>query len=382
MPVVLDTPTPQELPPRLEEALQQLVEPAFRARLRRVFQASANAIHRLSDLDLVRYESHAEADASAADLSLWEEMAPVIRDTVIDVNALLAELRAAFPEDQEDPSLSAEAGAAVRSLHDRARDLGGSLGRVAEMMRDPAVMADRWNLLTEVQSMRSRLREDLGGLVFDAIAFFSDVRPREVIPGYVAELKSAIGLRAISADLLRIITSRLERVQEAEAGDLATQAQQLQTELDTFGRTGAYRSLRAQDKRHIVEFRARVGELAGSPSPARARLVLLVQEVYEFVVELQGVNQRPILQEHDLEVMARVSVKLEQAEQLLAFDPEAGNAALAEALAACQALYGRLPSLDVFLRRMRRQDVQTLPPEEGQRAAAQLAELLAELNAT
>src|SRR5690606_38493852 len=151
----------------------------------------------------------------------------VIRDTVIDVNALLSELHGEFPAGA-DAGLPPEEGAAVRALQDGARDISGSLGRVAEMMRDPSVMADRWNLLAELQSVRSRLREDLGGLVFDSASFFADLRRRDVVPGYVAELRSAVTLRAFSSDLQRVVANRMDRVREADPTDIAANATQLQ----------------------------------------------------------------------------------------------------------------------------------------------------------
>ena len=40
--------------------------------------------------------------------------------------------------------------------------------------------------------------------------------------------------------------------------DVQWHAQQLQNELDAFGRTNAYKALRAQDKRHVLEIRATV----------------------------------------------------------------------------------------------------------------------------
>ncbi|RKH39234.1 hypothetical protein D7V93_40495, partial [Corallococcus llansteffanensis] len=91
MSAAAENPPPASLTPRLEEILQSLPDRAFAARLRAVYLAAAQAILRLSDLDLVKYETPV-VDASP-DLSLWEEMAPVIRDTVMDVNALLNVIR-------------------------------------------------------------------------------------------------------------------------------------------------------------------------------------------------------------------------------------------------------------------------------------------------
>ncbi|HEX8704481.1 MAG TPA: hypothetical protein VF815_36960, partial [Myxococcaceae bacterium] len=94
-PVSAET-TPAPIAPRLEQILQTLPDPAFAARLRKVYAAAAQAIARLSDMDLVKYETDS-TDTGGADLSLWEEMAPVIRDTVMDVNALLNVIREQFP---------------------------------------------------------------------------------------------------------------------------------------------------------------------------------------------------------------------------------------------------------------------------------------------
>ncbi|MGZ3457161.1 MAG: hypothetical protein ACXU86_01525, partial [Archangium sp.] len=88
-----DTPS-LALTPKLEELLQSLSDRSFAERLRKVYGAAGQAIARLSDLDLLKYET-AHVDGSP-DLSLWEEMAPVIRDTVVDVNALLNVIREQF----------------------------------------------------------------------------------------------------------------------------------------------------------------------------------------------------------------------------------------------------------------------------------------------
>ena len=76
-------------------------------------------------------------------------------------------------------------------------------------------------------------------------------------------------VRATAADLRRVVTARLEEVREAEPEDVQWNAQQLEKELDVFGRTPAYATLRAQDKRRVIEFRQQLGELAASAGTAQ-----------------------------------------------------------------------------------------------------------------
>ncbi|WP_426730940.1 hypothetical protein [Myxococcus faecalis] len=367
-PVSADAENPQaSLTPRLEEILQAHPDGAFAGRLRKVYAAAAQAIARLSDMDLVKYET--PVVDSSPDLSLWEEMAPVIRDTVMDVNALLNVIRVQFPAQPggnladlvlsgtKDPGLL---------MHDAMTQLAQGITQLGEAMRNPSVVSDRWTLLAEIQRFRSSFRERVSNLVFETATTLGEVTRAQVVPGHEAEVKAAVTVRAISADLGRILTARLNKVREAEAQDVQWNAQQLQTEMDAFGRTAAYRNLRAQDKRHIVEMRAEVGRLAILANPSREELLKVVSELDTFVRGLSAVNQRQILIIHDREVWASCGVKLERALSLVDEDAPVSARLLAEAAQAAQALYGRASDMDAFLRKARKQPLAQLTgPELG-----------------
>ncbi len=113
--------------------------------------------------------------------------------------------------------------------------------QLGEAMRNPSVVSDRWTLLAEIQRFRSAFREQISNLVYSSISAFADVSRKEVVPGYEAEVKASMTVRAIVADLGRILSARLAKVRDAAPGDIQTNAQQLQNELDAFGRTAAYR---------------------------------------------------------------------------------------------------------------------------------------------
>ena len=382
-----DETAPSVLSPKLEEILQSLSDRAFAERLRRVYIAAGQAIARLSDLDLLKYET-AHVDDSP-DLSLWEEMAPVIRDTVMDVNALLNVIREHFASQPVAGKAGAPLTATVEAR--RAKDasellqgwmqqLAQGVTQLGEAMRNPAVVSDRWTLLAELQRLRARFREQIGNLVFESASAFGPVTRQQVVPGHEAEVKAAVMVRALVADLARIVSARLVKVREAEPEDVQWNAQQLQTELDAFGRTAAYRHLRAQDKRRVIEVRGKVGQLSIQGNPRKPELLAAVEELDFFVRTLSNVNQRQVLITHDREVWAGCGVRLERAAGLLNSDPVTAAKALAETAATAQSLYGRDAKLDNFLRKARKQPLAQLTGPELRSTVETLQTLLAGLD--
>jgi hypothetical protein len=130
-----------------------------------VCHGAANALARLTDLDLLQYES--TVTTSSLDLSTWEEMAPVVAATLRDVNAFIDLVRtqlAAQPAARgnglaslvEDAVLDDAARAELeRVLESAASQLFEQVQTLGAKVRDPAVVADRWNLLAEVQASRT-----------------------------------------------------------------------------------------------------------------------------------------------------------------------------------------------------------------------------------
>ena len=85
-----------QLSPTLEQALAKVLDPRLSNKLREVCIAGATAIERLAAIDLVKHEP-TSADSYSADLSLWEEMAPTVRDTLVAAQRLMAAMRGQFP---------------------------------------------------------------------------------------------------------------------------------------------------------------------------------------------------------------------------------------------------------------------------------------------
>jgi hypothetical protein len=335
------------LPPRLGALLALEPDVTLSERLRRVHEAGARAISKLGELDLIRYED-SPIDGSA-DLSLWEELAPVVGSTLAVVNDLLAEtenqflsgVRSVSARDTQVDAIVAKANQEVRA----------ALMQFGMRVRDPSVVGDRWNLIAEVQAFRFRMRERIGSMVFETAQVISECRRKDVDPGYDEALASTLVVRSTTADLRRLVRSRIHKVSEAESEDVEWNAQQMEKELNAFGRTAAWRALRAQDKKEILEFRAKLKEYTRADL-TKAELLGVLEPFVEFVDGFNEVNRRELLIQHDQEVLAAVGVTLERAMNAMNHDEQL--AAFTEAVGQGQALYGRSQEFDAFLRKLRK----------------------------
>ena len=133
---------------------------------------------------------------------------------------------------------------------------------------------------------------------------------------------------------------------------LLAQAQQMEKELNAYGRTTAWRALRAQDKKGILEFRFNLRQLIDAGAPSKIELLSLLEPFVEFVDGFGGISRREILVQHDQEILASVGVLLERGMNLERYEERL--AAFKEALDAGQNLYGRSSDFDVFLRNQRK----------------------------
>lgn len=354
----------ESLPARLEAILATEPDRDFAARAHMVCLAAGRTISQLGELDLIQYEEP-DVDGSA-DLGMWEQVAPIIGSTISEVNTLLAQIEASFPIGEvlvERVQLNVD-----NALQTAAAELKAQIMSFGMGMRDPSVVGDRWNLITALQTFRFRFRDRIGRMVWEVATSFCDCKRREVEPGYDEALGSTLVVRAMTADLRRLMRVRIHKVSEAPATETLAQAQQMEKELNAFGRTAAWRAIRSQDKKGILEFRRSLRELVTGGSPSKVELLGLLEPFVEFVDSFAGINRREILVQHDQEVLASVGVTLESAMNSDGYENQV--AAFKAALDAGQTLYGRSVDFDTFLRHQRK----GLPAPDA--IAAQLEQFL------
>jgi hypothetical protein len=354
-----------QLPVVLRKVLVDIPDLDLQERLEKVFLAAARAIAHLRDLDLARYETSSFDEAG--NLSMWEEVAPVLAATVGDVNVLVSALEESFPEDYSPPTddvTEAERTARVdQLLRDRGEGLRADVVRLGARLRSPQAMSDRWNLLGALQGARGRLRAGIGQMVADVASLFADVSKSAVIPEYDRDLQNAVALRRTLVRLTASVQSSSKKVREAATpAEVAPSLDRLLELLDRIGATDTWNNLRAPDKLEFLRFRSQAGELKkkGHP-PAQVRAV--VEGFLRFLELLSAViNQREALQESDRYTLAELSTRLEHAEGQLAQSPTRAKEEVAAALAICERLCGRDPDLDKFVATARSKG--SLPPAE------------------
>lgn len=354
------------LPAPLIAFVEGLADRGAAARLLRVYSAAADALAGVVDLDLSRFEV---AGDDLADLSVWEELAPTLMRMVGDMNTLVATAR----EQAQAPSADPAAQGALSAIREHLAPLSAEIVKLGEIIRSPSIVSDRWTLLTELQGARARFRHLIGEVVFRSAVPLGAVNRSDVIPGWAEEVKTAVALRAIGADFLRLMSARKKQFDEATREDLQWNAQQLAREVNSFASTVAYRSLRAQDKRPLVELRVFLDALAADRHPDPVELGRMIDALIQWTGGLAEVNKRQILVDHDREVWAAAGVALERAQAAPSGPSVAGVAASA------MSLYGRDPALDVFLRKARKTPWNQLSAAQSRAMLDELRELIANL---
>lgn len=368
----------ETLPPRLIELLASIEDHDFSQRLETIYVAAAKTIDRLGDLELLNYEAPVEDESP--DLSLWEQTAPIIRDMVLDVNSLLGEIRETFAAPRAVSRTDRSEVAAQKAIDTAVNDLSQEVNRLGETMRSPSVVSDRWKLLAEVQSFRTRFRRHIGRMVKESVSAFADVSPSDIVPGLIAETHAAIQLRAAVTDLVRVIHHRIGKISKSESDDVMTNLRQLRKELDAFGRTSAYRSLRAQDKRQMIEFRSAAEKLDQVTPISKAKILVITDPFAQFVDTLGGVNEREVLIDHDRELRAALGVAIERIEQAIDGDLAQATTGFKDALTQARALYGRNTALDQFIRALRKRPNEEFEAAELRQGIEAFRELLAGLS--
>ena len=367
----------------------------LRPRVGKLFQAAKDATRQLAEVDLVRFEVDAEEGTHS--LAVWEEVAPVMGQTVQSVNRLIAVADEVFPPPDEPdavdnldeafgPSggeqaldvevIESQEQSIARTVYAVCGMLRQDVARLGERLRNPTVVADPWNLVGDLLEFRGRLRAGIGEMIFDVAARVDELTRADIVPGYAEDLVQAVLVRQAATNLAFLFRGHAKRIAQSADDRIAAALQDALRDVHAFSRTRALQGLRTPDKRIFLEARAQMHQL-GREKPTRAREIRQAAEnMARFLESLSVISRRENLRLHDREQLAAAGRALESARQRIA-QPTRARIALVEAVRAAFALYGRDAQLDAYLRAQRHFPVEWVADPELVGEVDRLAALLA-----
>jgi len=384
-----------EVERRLVE-LAQRFDVVLRDRVTLLLLASAEAIVKLAELELVRHEVDSEEGGHT--LMLWEELAPVMSSTVQHVNEVINGATAQFPPPPEDESvddLDAAFGPAggQEKEEEPPRGLGEQIAslvaavcsgmrrdvtRLGDRLRNPTVMSDPWMLIQDLLEFRGRVRLALGELIYQVCTFVAEVERTSVVPGYRIELENSLLVRQATTNLSFLFRGHARRIGAAAEDRIAGNVQDALKDLHAFSRTRALPQLRTSDKRIFLETRATLYKLSRKSPPPVREIRQAVENMARFLDSMSVVSRRENLRLHDRAQLARAGRHLEAAQVNLG-TPQVAIRELGDAVRAAAQLYGRDAQLDAYLRAQRHFPADWLTEREMALEIARVSDLLGQV---
>jgi hypothetical protein len=370
-----------ELSDRVVALLDGVVNRDVASRLAEVMTSCARCIERLSGINLVALEPKDAGDGSA-DLGLWEKMAPAVGETVVATNELCAAIDACFPPGGSSGSRFGHEGSDERAEYEAAavfRTISPLLQRevaeVGAVMRRPELLSSAWLLLAELQRLRAAIRARVSDAVYLSAAALAPVTRDEVVPGIAQEVTRALSFRGTESALRRTVLQRLESGNPGPA-----LAKSLEQDFEVFTAMPAWRHVKIETKRSMLELRQALVRLAASGDASSEQVKTLAEPMLKMLSDTSFQFSHGLLVTHDREARNLALRRVEQAELHLNLGTGAAGWVLSAAFDAATPLRGCDEAVDELLRQAAKSEVGDLPPEDLMPLAADFAVALSRLD--
>lgn len=354
--------------------VETIPDPLERARALEAIRTCGEALAVVDGLDLAKHELAAD---ESSDLSTWNALAPEVRNLLLAVRSAADKLAQLYPWTEREPSspgLNLDAAfseleqgytplpirdnreddieAILRLLSGDARDdVARAISSLAAMLstdivgfgqrlRNPRMTADRWQLLGELQELRSKCAHCLEAVLAAVVAAYTAENLEVVLPRYQNQAARAVRLRAGVVDLAHDLEHLNRLIQAAKPDETGPLRLLLTQRLNHFAEQPAYRLLRPADKRELIFFRLKLQAWA-QRAPSLTQLRQEVEGFSKFLEVLRSINQREVLARHDRDRLQTLSMLLESEADSLEIGPH------------LEAVYGRSEALDKVIRRLR-----------------------------
>jgi len=336
----------------------------------------------LEVVDALDLTPHELATDDLPSLATWNALAPDVRNVLVAVRRASEQLLDLFPappeqEVHDTTSLDLDLDKAfdelaagptpdpIRDRRDREIDelvggvdatqtfeqIGEAIAALAGMLQadfvsfgarlqNPAVVGDRWFLLSELQELRQKCSQCLEAVVAVVLKAVAGEDLELVLPRYQSAARRAQRLRATIVDLEQDVVLLNEQAKRGSVGDLSAIRQALILRLNELGEQGAYADIRPLDKQQIIRFRRLLASVPASPETV-TKLRQGVEGFAKFLEVMHEINDREVLLKSDRAALQTARMLLESEEEI---------ASVKELLVSA---YGRDRDLDVHIRTLR-----------------------------
>lgn len=237
--------------------------------------------------------------------------------------------------------------------------LHGRVKQFANRLKFAIDQDDRWPLLAELDDALHGLTKALQGVLFGVLGVFAaEARREEIYPEYRSAVSEGVALRLAVTELsfhIGRINAALAEATKEEAVPLVVAV------ADRLGRFSArpeYRTLRAEDKKAIIDFRATLHSLRHRKDGlAMLPLRHAVEGFSKFLEAMSAINHREVLVLHDRQRLQEILQRVDRALARAADDPNVAADDVAGIVIDLESVAGRNPELDQL-----RRDATASPP--------------------
>ncbi len=360
---------------RAAEAVESIEDPDLRSRVSQAILVCDDALEVVDALDLAPHEL---ATHDIPSLGMWNALAPDARNILVAMRQASEQLLHLFPPPPEqevhdtssvdidldqafEDMAQGHVPAPIRDCRDLViddivdgvtasqtfDDVGRAIAILAgmlqtdflsfgERLRSPAVVGDRWYLLSELQEMRQKCSQCFEAVVATILKACTHEDLEQVLPRYQSAVRRAQKLRSEVVSLASTVARLNDQTQAAGLGDLRIIRQALITALNEFAEGGSYPFVRPLDKQQMITFRRLLSgaELDRDNISAWHRSV---EGFSKFLDVMRAINDREILTRADHSNLQTIRMLLESEEGAI------------EAIPYLRIVHGRDLALDVMI---------------------------------
>jgi hypothetical protein len=367
---------------KIEEILATIEDDGLRDDVSKVVRLAFDALAKLRRVHLPQ-DHFEEGDTVRSDDDKHIDLAPYVLAALSSTNQLLGYVAKRFPApagldapsddnfDLEFDLVDGPTGEGVglshrtqsRAAMSEREQVADALNAFAGMLRlrvsdfanrlkFAVAQQDSWPLLAELDDAQHGLSKAVQAVLFGVLGVFvSDVRREEILPAYRSAVTESVQLRAAVADLSYHINRFNQALADATPEIAVPLVVAVSDRLARFSARPAYRTLRAEDKKAIIDFRATLHSLRhrreGLPMlPLRHA----VEGFSKFLEAMSAINHREVLVLHDRQRLQEVLTTLDSLLAAQALPPSEAAAKLELLMDQLVVVTGRSPELDDMMR--------------------------------